>query len=101
MKFSNKIFRFQEGGPMPEAAPAPEDGAMEPQQGGYEEPDQMMQQAAAIAQKLIQEIGPELAGAVFQIGMQMLNGGAQEPGLPPQEAQPAFQRKGGKVVRIR
>lgn len=113
MRLSNRIYRFQEGGPMPAEAMGPEGAPQGPQGPGPEGPqgpggpqggDQMMQQAAGIAQQLIQEAGPEMAGMIFQIGLEMLQSGGQ-PGpqeqLPPEEAQPAFQRMGGRMVRIK
>lgn len=80
---------FQEGGAMPqEAAPAPEAGAQ----------DQMMQQLAQLAQQLLQELGPDAAAMLAQIIMEMLQGGQE---MPAPEQQPAFQRNGGRLKRIR
>ena len=82
-----KIKRFQMGGEMPqEGAPAPEQG--KPQGGGPEE------QLAQMAQEIIQQMGPEAAAMLAQIIMQMLESVAQQE-------QPAFQRKGGKLVMVR
>lgn len=82
-----KIKRFQMGGEMPqEGAPAPEQG--QPQGGGPEE------QLAQMAQEIIQQMGPEAAAMLAQIIMQMLESVAQQE-------QPAFQRKGGKLVMVR
>ena len=69
-----------------EGAPAPEQG--QPQGGGPEE------QLAQMAQEIIQQMGPEAAAMLAQIIMQMLESVAQQE-------QPAFQRKGGKLVMVR
>lgn len=76
------------GGEMPQegGAPAPEQG--QPQGGGPEE------QLAQMAQEIIQQMGPEAAAMLAQIIMQMLESVAQQE-------QPAFQRKGGKLVMVR
>lgn len=103
MKFNNKIYRFQEGGPMPEdpaMAPAepgmaPEEAPMGPEQGGQ---DQMMQQIGQMAQEIIQQMGPDAAAMLAQAIMEMLQGGGA--GAPAPEA-PAFQRKGGRLVRVK
>ena len=80
-----EVTKFQEGG----AAPAP-------QQGGE---DQMMAQIAQLAQQLIQQLGPDAAAMLAQAIMEMLQGAAQE--MPAAEEQPAFQRNGGRLTRIR
>lgn len=78
-----KIKKFQAGGPMPqEGAPA--------QGGGMEE------QLAMMAQEIIAQMGPEGAAMLAQIIMQMLEAGAQQ-----EQAQPTFQRRGGKLVMVR
>lgn len=82
-----KVKKFQEGG----AAPAPQEG-MEPQGGGAG----MEEQLAQMAQQVIQEMGPEAAAMLAEMIMQMLQGAAAE-----QQGQPAYQRKGGKLVMIR
>ena len=80
---------FQEGGAMPqEAAPAPEAGAQ----------DQMRQQLAQMANEIISSLGPDAAAMLAQIIMEMLQGGQE---MPAPEQQPAFQRNGGKLTRIR
>ena len=82
-----KIKRFQMGGEMSQAgAEAPAQG--QPQGGGPEE------QLAQMAQEIIQQMGPEAAAMLAQIIMQMLESVAQQE-------QPAFQRKGGKLVMVR
>ena len=82
-----KIKRFQMGGEMPQAgAEAPAQGQS---QGGSPE-----EQLAQMAQEIIQQMGPEAAAMLAQIIMQMLESVAQQE-------QPAFQRKGGKLVMVR
>lgn len=106
MKFNNKIYRFQEGGPMPEdpamAGPAPEEAGMAPEgapmgpeEGGQ---DQMMQQIGQMAQEIIQQMGPDAAAMLAQAIMEMLQGGGA--GAPAPE-EPAFQRMGGRLVRVK
>lgn len=86
---------MQEGGAM---APAPEE-QMAPQGAPQEGPkgeDQMMQQLASIAESIIQQLGPEAAGAVAELILQMLQGGQ----MPAPEQQATFQRRGGRLQRI-
>lgn len=73
-----KIKKFQEGG----AAPAAPAGGPGPEE-----------QIAQMAQQIIQQLGPEAAAMLAQIIMEMLQGGGAE--------QPAYQRKGGKLVKIK
>ena len=73
------IQRFQEGG----QAPAPEMA----QQGGPEE--QLMQ----MAQQIVQQLGPDAAGMLAQMILEMLQGAAAAP-----QGQPQFAREGGKLV---
>ena len=84
------IKKFQQGGEMPTGgAPAPEQGGA-PQGGGAEE------QLAQMAQQIVEQLGPEAAAMLAEMIMQMLQGApAEEP-----QGQPAFQRKGGKLVMI-
>ena len=81
-----KVKFLQEGGQAP-AAPANPQGGNQP---GPEE--QIMQ----MAQQIVQQLGPEAAAMLAEMIMQMLQGApAEEP-----QGQPAFQRKGGKLVMI-
>ena len=79
-----KVKKFQQGGPAPEQAPAP-------QQAGPEE------HIAQMAQEIIGQLGPEASAMLAQMIMQMLEGAAQEQA--PQ--QPTYQRKGGTLVRTK
>lgn len=91
------IKKFQEGGPMgPEeqaapmpaeqAAPAP---AEAPAAGGPE------QQVMQMAQQIAQQIGdPQIIMMLGNALIQIAQGAAQQ-------AQPAYQMRGGKLVRIR
>lgn len=82
-----KVKFLQEGGAVaPEAQPA----------GGQ---DQAMEQLAQLAQQIIQQLGPEGAGALAQMILEMVQGGGQEE-LPAEENQPVF-RMGGKIARGR
>lgn len=110
MKFSSKITKFQEGGPMPEeqgapmegGAPAPEQGGPAPEEAGAPaqgSPEQQLQQLAGqLLDMLMQQIGdPQAVMAVLQMAMDMLGQAAQGG---PQEA-PVMQRQGGRLVRVR
>ena len=90
-----KVKKFQQGGemgvqPSPEQMAAQEQGMQggAPQEGGNQE-----EQLVAIATDIIQQMGPEMAAALAQIIMEMLQGGGQP------QPQPTFQRKGGSLVR--
>ena len=86
-----KLKFLQEGGAMPEqAAPAPAPGGGQAPAGPN--PDQIMQ----LVQELINALGPEGAAMVAQMIMQTLQGG----GAPAPE-QPALQRMGGVLRRIK
>ena len=85
-----KLRKFQEGGAMaPEAAPAPT-----PEQGGQPQSGGVEEQVAQMAQQIIQRLGPEAAAMLAEMIMQMLQGAAQQ-------SQPTYQRKGGKMQRVR
>ena len=81
-----KLRKFQQGGPVPAA---PEQAPAEAQAAPEE-------QLAQMAQQIVQQLGPEAAAMLAEMIMQMLQGGGGEQ---PQ-GQPAFQRKGGKLVMI-
>ena len=82
-----KLRKFQQGGPAPAA---PEQAPAEAQGAAPEE------QLAQMAQAIVQQLGPEAAAMLAEMIMQMLQGApAEEP-----QGQPAFQRKGGKLVMI-
>ena len=91
MKLNPK--KFQEGGAIsPEQAAAEQQGAEQqgqPQGGGPEE--QIMQ----IAQQILQQLGPEGAAMLVEVLTQMLQQGA------PQQQAPAYQKQGGRLVRVR
>jgi hypothetical protein len=88
-----KVLKFQEGGmaPAPEAAPAPA-GAPAPGGGGPEE------QIAAMAQQIVEQLGPEAAAMLAEMIMQMLQGGGQPQEAP--QGEPVYAKKGGKLVLI-
>lgn len=121
MKFNKNILRFQAGGQVP-ADNAPVENTMDDttpyeEQEQEQEPesnepnvnnnDEVLNQAAMIAQQLIQEAGPELSAVIFQLGLEILSKGANtsngmnEQELPPEYEQPSFKRSGGRLVRIR
>jgi hypothetical protein len=80
------IKKYQEGGPMPAGAPAPEAGGQ----------DQMAAQLEQMAMEIIQSVGPEGAAMLAEMIMQMLQ--SQAPVGAPAEGQPVF-RAGGKLAR--
>lgn len=99
MKFNpNLIARFQEGGPMPgaEGAPMPEEqGApMGPEAGAPAPEEQMQQMAGQLVDMLMQQIGdPQAVAAILQMALEMV-GQAAAP-------QAAYQRMGGRLVRVK
>ncbi|MGV8961998.1 MAG: hypothetical protein ACOH2V_01275 [Candidatus Saccharimonadaceae bacterium] len=86
-----KVLKFQQGGPAPEAAPAP--GAAPAGGQGPEE------QIAAMAQQIVEQLGPEAAAMLAQMIMQMLQGGGGGEQAAPQ-GEPVYARKGGKLVML-
>ena len=96
MKLSEKITKLQEGGPMPAEAPAegaPVEGApAEAPQGGEE---QLQQVAGQLVDMLMQQVGdPNAVMAILQAAMDMVAQAVQG-------AAPAYQRQGGRLVRVR
>lgn len=83
-----KIKKFQEGGAAP-AAPAVAESA--PAQGGNPE-----EQLAGMAQQIVEQLGPEAAGMLAQMIMQML----QSAPAPASGGQPVYAKKGGKLVML-
>ena len=75
---------LQTGGAMP-AEPAPAQGSSPEEQLG------------AIAQDIINQLGPEAAGMVAEMILQMLQGGGGQA-APEQEA-PVMARRGGRLVK--
>jgi len=57
-----------------------------------------MAQLNQLADQIIQQLGPEAAGALAQLIMEKVQGAAQEAELPAEENQPVF-RMGGKVLQ--
>ena len=58
---------------------------------------QLQQVAGQLLDMLMQQIGdPQIVAAVLEMALEMLNQAAAAPA-----EQPAFQRMGGKIVRIR
>ena len=97
MKFSEKITKLQEGGPMPaeapvEGAPVEEGAPAEAPQGGEE---QLQQVAGQLVDMLMQQVGdPNAVMAILQAAMDMVAQAAQG-------AAPAYRREGGRLVRVR
>jgi hypothetical protein len=87
-----KIKKFQMGGP----APAPEQGAPAPEQGGQPQGGGPEEQIAAMAQQIVEQLGPEAAAMLAEAIMQMVQGGG-EPQPAPQ-GEPVYAREGGKLV---
>lgn len=100
MQFSNKILKFQEGGPMPAedptqgGAPAPEQGPA-PEQAAPAPEQQLQQIAGQLVEMLMQQVGdPQAVMAILQMATEMVGQAAQGPA-------PTYQRQGGKLVRVR
>ena len=92
-----KVKYLQQGGAVaPEAAEQTAVAPAAPEAGAQ---DQAMEQLAQLAQQIIQQLGPEAAGALAQMILEMLQGGGEEP-MPAEENQPVF-RMGGKIARGR
>lgn len=92
MKYS-LLKKFQEGGEMPTEAPAQEAPAQEAPAQGQDEA--LMQAAQQLVEMLMQQIGdPQAVTAVLQAALEMVAGAAQE-------AQPTYQKLGGRLQRVR
>lgn len=95
MKFSKKVLFAQEGAPMP--APEEQAAPMGPEAGAEAAPspeEQLQQVAGQLLDMLMQQIGdPQAVAAILQMAQEMLAQAAAP-------AQPQFQRRGGKLVRI-
>ena len=93
MKFSEKVFKFQDGGEMPAEAPVQAAPAEAPAAPSAEE--QLQQVAGQLVDMLMQQIGdPQAVMAVLQMAAEMVNQAVQS-------AAPAYQRQGGRLVRVR
>lgn len=67
-----------------------------PQQGAPAGGPGPEEQIAAMAQQIVQQLGPEAAAMLAEIIMQMLQGGA--PAEP--QGTPVYAKQGGKLVMI-
>lgn len=100
MRINPRIYKFQEGGPMPEEAMAPEAGAPAPEAGGQ---DPLMQ-LAQMAMQALQTQDCQAAMAVCQGFMQLVQGAQGQGGAPAEEApagEPVYRRGGTLVRRVR
>ena len=79
---------LQTGGAMP----AEQAQAQAPAQGGSPE-----EQLGAIAQDIINQLGPEAAGMVAEMILQMLQGGGGQ--AAPEKEAPVMARRGGRLVK--
>ena len=92
MKFK-LLTKFQEGGEMPAEAQEPQAAPAEGQASGAEEA--MAQVAQQLVQQLMQAVGdPQAVAAILQMALEMVAGAAEQ-------AQPTFQRNGGRIQRVR
>jgi len=66
------VKKLQMGGPAPEAAP--QGGAPAPEQGGQAQGGGPEEQIAAMAQQIVEQLGPEAAAMLAEMIMQMLQG---------------------------
>ena len=100
MKIKNKIVaKFQEGGAMPESAPAEQAPKQAPAEGGGQDP---IPQLLPLATQAIDGQDCEAAMAVCQGFVQLVQaqaggGGAGESGAAP-AGEPVY-KKGGKIVK--
>lgn len=98
MKFSEKIMKLQEGGPMPADAPAegaPMEGGAPAEQAPQGGEEQLQQIAGQLVDMLMQRIGdPQVVMAILQMAAEMVAQAAQP-------APPAYQRQGGRLVRVK
>lgn len=94
MRITEKVKKFQMGGPAPapEAAPAEGGAPADAQQNPM---DQILQVAA----QAVQTQNCEAAMAVCQALMQLAQGGGAPENAPQEE--PTFARNGAKLVRVR
>lgn len=94
MKLSNKITKFQEGGPAPAPQPAP---AADPAvQGAEQDP---VAQLLQMAQEALSSENCEAALMVCDGLMQILSQGQEGGGSPAAEQGAPVYRKGGVLVR--
>lgn len=77
-----KVKKLQTGGQV-----SPEQAQPQAQQGGPEE------QLAQMAMQIVSQLGPEMAAALAQMIVQMLQEAAPAP-----QGEPVYARKGGKLV---
>lgn len=84
-----KVIKFQEGGAVSPDTTQPQGGA--PAQQAQASPEE---QIAQMAQEIISQMGPEAAAMLAQTIMQMIQSVAQQ-------GQPTYQRKGGRLVKVR
>ena len=93
MKFSKKVLFAQEGAEMP--APEEQGAPMGAEAPAGPAPEEQLQQVAGqLLDMLMKQVGdPQAVMAILQTAQEMLAQAAQP-------AQPAFQRKGGKLVRV-
>ena len=94
MRITEKVKKFQMGGPAPEAAPAPAEGGAP--EGAAQDP---MAQILQVAAQALQTQNCEAAMAVCQALMQLAQGGGGPESAPQEE--PTFARNGAKLVRVR
>lgn len=98
MKFNPNIRKMQEGGAAPMAQE--EQQVQSTQQPAQPSVEEVQAQLMQIAESVIQQLGPEAAQMVAELILQMLQqGGGQS--APTPETQPAYQRQGGRLIRIK
>ena len=93
-----KVKKFQQGGPIGQDMQGQEQAQAQggaPEQGqGQDQGGNPQEQVVQMAQSIIQQAGPDVAMALAQTILEMLQGGGGQP-----QQQPTFQRKGGVLVR--
>ena len=91
-----KVKKFQVGGEMP-AAPASAEQA--PQGGGATTGGNPEEQLAQMAMQIVEQLGPQMAAALAEMIMQVLQQSAGGQQAAPQ-GEPVYAKKGGKLTLI-
>ena len=94
-----KLRKFQEGGAVPsgdqsQGQAQAQGGAPDQTQAPAQGQGSPEEQIAQMAQEIISQMGPEAAAMLAQTIMQMIQSVAQQ-------GQPTYQRKGGRLVKVR
>ena len=92
-ELNNLIGKYQAGGEVAPAEPAPEEVPATPEQGGSPE-----EQLAMACQQALETQDCNIAMQVCQVILQMMGGGGAPAPAAPEGQEPVY-RKGGRLVR--